>query len=63
MCVGVCVCTASLSVLLDSCRDEYSFSPSSSPSPQGYFMLPTVITGVKDDSRLMNEEIFGESQM
>ena len=33
------------------------------PSPQGYFMLPTVITGVKDDSRLMNEEIFGESQM
>ena len=32
-------------------------------SPQGYFMLPTVITGVKDDSRLMHEEIFGENQL
>ena len=26
---------------------------------KGYFMLPTVITGVRDDSRLMQEEIFG----
>lgn len=25
----------------------------------GYFMRPTVITGVKDDSRLMTEEVFG----
>uniref|UniRef100_W5K9X8 2-aminomuconic semialdehyde dehydrogenase n=1 Tax=Astyanax mexicanus TaxID=7994 RepID=W5K9X8_ASTMX len=25
----------------------------------GYFMLPTVITGVKDSSRVMQEEIFG----
>ena len=26
---------------------------------QGYFMRPTVITNVSDDSRLMQEEIFG----
>ena len=26
---------------------------------KGYFMLPTVITGVADDSQLMQEEIFG----
>lgn len=26
---------------------------------QGYFMRPTVITNLKDDSRLMKEEIFG----
>ena len=33
--------------------------PSPSPPLQGYFLRPTVITGVSDDSRLMKEEVFG----
>lgn len=34
-------------------------STTDDPTPQGYYIEPTIITGVSDDSVLMTEEIFG----